>query len=94
MGSNLAYELSDKDLFPHLSLEKAIAIHLTSNHYPSVPLSMVQPCIDAIDAYNEEDYHKPIDLPEGVYWQNHGYAPASAIVKAHHLEAWLFQDED
>ena len=50
MGSNFATELADKDLFD-LDLETAIGYHLQGNHYPPVPLSMVQPCIDAIDAY-------------------------------------------
>ncbi len=47
MGSNLAYDLASDEL--GLDLERAIGIHLQSNHYPPVPLSMVEPCIDAID---------------------------------------------
>jgi hypothetical protein len=53
---------------------------------------MVQPCIDAIDAYWEEDYNKSIDLPEGIKWKNETYAPASAIIEAHHLDAWLREE--
>ena len=53
MGSNFATELASGDLFPTLDLESAIAMHLQDNHYPPVPVSMVQPCIDAIDAYWE-----------------------------------------
>ena len=64
MGSNFATELADSELFPELDLETAIGIHLQSNHYPPVPLSMVEPCIEAIDAYYEEDYNKLIELPE------------------------------
>ena len=87
MGSNLATELADGLL--ELDLETQIAIHLTSNHYPPVPRSMVQPCIDAIDAYYEEDYNKLIKLPEPITWRGKDSAPASAIVDAHHLDAWL-----
>ena len=43
MGSNFATELADNDLFD-LDLETAIGYHLQGNHYPPVPLSMVQPC--------------------------------------------------
>jgi hypothetical protein len=89
MGSNFATELADNDLFPDLSQEDAIRIHLQSNHYPPVPASMVQPCLDAIDAYYEEDYNREIELPEGVSWRSQDTAPASAIVEAHHLDAWL-----
>jgi hypothetical protein len=56
MGSNFATELAELDL--GLSLEDSIAIHLSANHYPPVPRSMVQPCIDAIDAYHDEDYQR------------------------------------
>ncbi len=47
MGSTFATELADNDLLG-LDLETQIGIHLSSNHYPPVPRSMVQPCIDAI----------------------------------------------
>jgi hypothetical protein len=88
VGSNFATDLADNDLLG-LDLENSIAIHLQANHYPPVPRSMVQPCIDAIDAYHEEDYNKLINLPDGITWRDKTSAPASAIVDAHHLHAWL-----
>ena len=87
MGSNMAYDLASDEL--NLDLERAIGFHLQGNHYPPVPLSMVQPCIDAIDAYHDQDYNRKIELPEGITWRDQNTAPASAIVDAHHLEAWL-----
>ena len=87
MGTNFATELAELDL--GLSLEDSIGIHLSANHYPPVPRSMVQPCIDAIDAYYDEDYQRLIDLPAPITWRDKSQAPASAIVDAHHLEAWL-----
>ncbi len=91
MGSNMAYDLASNDLLD-LDLDTQIQIHLTSNHYPPVPSSMVSPCIDAIDAYYDEDYNRKIALPEGVFWKGMTKAPACAIVEAHHLEAWLPQE--
>ena len=88
MGSNFATELADNELLD-LDLEMAISVHLQSNHYPPVPLEMVQPCIDAIDAYYEEDYQRLIDLPAPITWRGESKAPAHAIVEAHHLDAWL-----
>ena len=87
MGSNLATELADGLL--DLDLETQIGMHLQGNHYPPVPKSMIQPCIDAIDAYYDEDYNRLIVLPTPITWRNKNTAPASAIVEAHHLEAWL-----
>jgi len=86
MGSNMAYDLAESDL---IDLDTQIRIHLTSNHYPPVPASMTQTCIDAIDAWWDEDYNREIPLPEGVSYRGNTTAPASAIVEAHHLDAWL-----
>lgn len=94
MGSNMAMELADSDLFPNLTLEDAIGMHLRGNHYPPVPLSMVQPCIEAINAYNEDEGSRMITLPDGVSWRGAIEAPAYAIIEAHHLDAWLDIEED
>jgi hypothetical protein len=84
MGYNTALDLSET-----LDLEMALSIHLQSNHYPPVPLSMVEPCIEAIDAYYDEDYNKLIEMPKGVSYRGDRYAPAHAIIDQHHLHAWL-----
>ena len=92
MGSNFANELADEELLG-LDLETSIAIHLSANHYPPVPRSMVEPCIEAIDAYYDEDYERLITLPAPITWRDKNTAPASAIVEAHHLDAWLPQGD-
>jgi hypothetical protein len=93
MGSNLATELADGTL--GLDMESAIAMHLRGNHYPPVPYSMVQPCIDAIDAYWEDDMQRLIEMPEGVSYKGNTHAPAWAIIEQHHLDAWCTEsDED
>ncbi len=84
MGHTTALALAED-----LSLEAGLAYHLQANHYPPVPVAMVQPCIDAIDAFYDEEYSREINLPEGILWRNQTSCPASAIVDAHHLEAWL-----
>ena len=70
--------------------EFAIRLHLQSNHYPPVPSSMVEPCIKAIDIDNSgQSWDTMIDLPEPIMWRNLPQAPASALIEAHHLDAWL-----
>jgi hypothetical protein len=91
MGLNMATELADGSL--GLDMESGIAMHLRVNHYPPVPVSMVQPCIDAIDAYWEDSIERRIDLPEGVLWRGETSAPAWAIIESHHLESWCQEDE-
>jgi hypothetical protein len=88
MGSNFATELAN-GVFPDLTLELQIQMHLTGNHYPPVPLSMVKPCIEAIDAYWEGNSNTMIELPEGVSWRNTNRAPAWSIIDGHHLEPWV-----
>ena len=88
MGYNTALDLAEE-----LDLETAIGYHLQGNHYPPVPLSMVQPCIDAIDAYYEDDFNKEIEMPEGVFYKGRTTAPAWAIIEQHHLSAWLPEEE-
>jgi hypothetical protein len=80
-----------------LDLETQILYHLKSNHYPPVPSEMVQPCIDAIDAYYEEDYQRMIDMPKvgdfQITYRGSTQAPASAIVEQHHLSFWLPEED-
>ena len=83
MGSNFAHELADYDL--GLDLSTAISIHLSSNHYPPVPQSMVLPCIEAIEAYHDDDHYREIKLPEGITYQDRNTAPADAIIEQHPL---------
>ena len=86
MGYNTAIDFAGNI---DLSLEQAIGYHLQGNHHPPVPLSMVQPCIEAIDAYYEDDVEKQIAMPEGVSYKGMKTAPAWAIIDQHHLHAWL-----
>jgi hypothetical protein len=75
-----------------LTLEQAIGYHLQGNHYPPVPLVMVQPCVEAIYAVNDWRSDERIELPEGVLYKGETSAPAWAIVEQHHLDAWVQND--
>lgn len=90
MGYNTAVDIAESGL----GLEQGLGYHLRVNHYPPVPSSMVQPCIDAIDAYWEDDLNREIELPEGVSWRGQETAPAYAVIESHHLEAWCQEDEE
>lgn len=91
MGSMTGIELATNLDLP---LEQAIGYHLQGNHYPPIPLSMVAPCIEAIDAYHENDAMRQIEMPEGVFYKGNTTAPAWAIIEQHHLDFWLPQDDD
>jgi hypothetical protein len=85
MGSTLATEISEMNV----SLEQKLAWHLQGNHYPPVPLTMIQPCIEAIMAYFEDDIDAEIEMPEGVTYKGFTTAPAWAIVEQHHLDWFI-----
>jgi hypothetical protein len=59
---------------------------------------MVQPCIDAIDAYYDEDYDRMIDMPMvgnfQILYRGETQAPARAIVDQHHLNWFIQPAED
>ena len=91
MGYNTAIGIAESDV----TFEQQIAWHLQGNHYPPVPLSMVQPCIEAIDAYWADEFNLEIEMPEGVFYKGKTTAPAWAIIEQHHLSAWCTEyDED
>ena len=89
MGSQLAKDLAGSEL---LTLEQQLHYHLSSNFYPPIPSSMLKPCLEAIEAYFDEQVEKLIDLPEGVSYRGEEQATAGAIITGHRLEAWLDND--
>jgi hypothetical protein len=89
MGRNFAEDLAGMTSLP---ISEMLAIHLASNHYPPVPVSMVEACLEAISLANQGDSGALVELPEGVTWRGETHAPAYAIVEAHHLEPWLEYD--
>ena len=89
MGSMQATEMANA-----LPIEQALEWHLRSNHFPPVPSSMVKPCLEAIDAYWEDDLDRLIGLPDGVGYRGLTVAPARAIIVNHHLDAWCSEEDD
>jgi hypothetical protein len=74
-----------------LDLDSLIAIHLSNNHYPSVPAVMVKPCKEAILHAEQEALHELVQLPAGVMWRNQTSVKAGTLMDAFHL--WSFLDQ-
>ena len=89
MGSVTALGIKDSVL----DLETQILYHLKANHYPPVPAEMVEPCIEAIDAYYDEDFDRRIEMPKvgdfQILYKGLTDAPAWAIVEQHHLDVFI-----
>ena len=90
MGHNFATELSSMDT---MTMEQQINLHLQYNFYPPIPSSMVIPCVEAINAYWNDDIYAEIEMPQGVSYRGSDFAPAHAIVEQHRLDAWVAQDD-
>lgn len=88
MGSMQAHEMAEL-----ADLDTALTWHLRTNHYPPVPLTMLEPCKQAIDAYWEDDLDRQIDL-NGSFYRGEPFAPAREIIIAHHLDPWCADSED
>lgn len=65
--------------------------HLRHNHYPPVPLAMVEVCEQAIDAILADESDNSIQLPAGTLYRGRTEAPAWAIADAHHLHTFIEQ---
>jgi hypothetical protein len=90
MGHTTAVAISELDI----PLKEQIEIHLVSNFYPPIPRFMAQACVDALNAYWEEDTNRMIDMPNGVIYRGSTSAPAWAVVEQHRLSPWLNEEED
>ena len=91
MGLNFATELAAMDQMP---LDLQLSTHLQYNFYPPITSSMVIPCVEAIEAYNDEDYDREIEMPQGVEYKGRDTAPAWAIVEQHRLGPWTIDLDD
>lgn len=86
--------LSTLDIISYTDFETALRWHLRSNHFPPVPDAMYEPCVAAIEAANEGDYDRAIDLTDIAQYQGGNSAPAWAIIEGHHLDAFIDDVED
>ena len=68
-----------------LPLDAALHWHLTCNHYPPLPVALVEPCKAAIEAGQDEDWLRPIPMPEG--FRQH--VTAGDLIEGLHLESFL-----
>jgi hypothetical protein len=87
MGSIHSIEYAQGDL------DTGLTWQLQANHYPPIPLIMLEPCKEAIFAGRENDWNKEIALPEGVLWKGKTSCPAIELIEHAHLYAWCEDEE-
>jgi len=75
------------------TLEQQLSWHFRGNCYPPIPLFMIPVAVAAIDAYHDEDYYRPIELPDGVSFRDSKTVQACDAVDQLFLRAWLIEDD-
>ena len=89
MGNMQAYSWAESVVSGLATLDQALCCHLSSNHWPAIPGSMVPVAKAAISAIQDEEFDRLIHLPEGVISQRYGKdIPAQAVAEELHL--WPF----
>lgn len=78
-----------RDMAAHADLDTALRWHLTANHYPPLPVSLIEPAKRAIQLYADGDVNADVELPVDVRWRGQTHAPAWACVEAWHLGAFV-----
>lgn len=86
--------LGVEDMLEHGTVEQALTWHLTSNHFPPIPVAIVPVAKRAILYANQGRWDSLLTLPPGMTWRGHTRAPVSACVDAWHLEAFLTREDD
>lgn len=84
MGHMQAMEMA-----AHADLDTALRWHLTSNHYPPLPVALVEPAKQAIAFANEGQWDVPVALPDGISYRGREFAPVWAAVDGWHLDAFI-----
>lgn len=81
-------------------LDSAMIRHLRAHMYPAVPISMVDPCLQAIELMKQGNADAHITLPVGVTYADQagspvgGAAPAREIVRQHSLSNFVALVDD
>lgn len=94
MGANTARDMAEQVALSNVRLDVALEYHLTGNHYPPLPRSLVPTCKAAIQNALNDDWDALVELPEGISWRGEKFAPTSECVREWHLSLFLDNDEE
>ena len=82
MGRTQAQEMARE-----LPIDAALQWHLTSNHYPPLPVALVAPCKRAIQNANRGLWEKKVVMPTGYGFRYS--VTTSQMVEGCHLDSFL-----
>ena len=83
------------DFAENADQDTALRWHLTSNHFPPLPVGLVEPAKEAIANALDGEHDKPVDLRGfATYKDGSSSAPTWACIDAWHLHAFIDADEE
>lgn len=94
MGYATAAEFSDSVEQGLTTLDSALSHHLTANHYPPLPTSLIPVAKRVIAQANKGNWNAKVRLPKGISFRGSSLAPVSECIRAWHLEAFLRPEEN
>jgi len=95
--------LTAQDLAEHFDMDMGIRAHITSNHYPPLPVEYVDIARQAINIYNNTaDLEYLIELPQDlqprpirVQWVDElPHISVGTAIEILHLDPWLLDPDD
>lgn len=89
MGHASALGFAEQVEDGNVTLRAALSWHLTSNHYPPLPSVLVDVAVAALEAADDLDWNRSIDMPEGLTFRDRDEATAGEVVESLHLDAFL-----
>ena len=89
MGSLQAEEFAGMVREGSVVLDAALHWHLRSNHFPPLPLALIEVAKAAIQKANNEEYEAEIDMPDGISFRDAGKATVYQLIESMHLESFI-----
>ena len=89
MGRTGAMGMAEAVSDHHITLDAALHWHLTSNHYPPLPTTLIPAAIRAIKVARKEQWHRKVLLPKYHSFRGRRLAPVGEFIEALHLEDFV-----
>lgn len=89
MGATTARDFKEQVDMGAVKMEHALEYHLLYNCVPSLPLTFIPLCVEAIKNANAGEWDKEVSLPAPLLYKGDTLAPTSEIIELCRIECFL-----
>jgi len=93
MGQRRAAEMAQAVKDNWIDLGTALHWHLRFNHYPPMPIALINVAVTAIERANVEDYDSEIDLPQDVMFLGKTSVSVCEAINSMQLDCFITVEE-